>query len=186
MDDSTTDVGLQAGFISDLLRNYESARESVAAPLFALANQYDLSNPAKLVPMELYNTMCTWIEKNLGPASLKIAGQNIGERVYNLVVASGAAGPNPDPLAMLRALKYAAETMIEDPAKRGWEIVESGPEHALMRRTQTFNSILQHGLLTALVAKTGVRSPSVTLVKSVASGEEFDEYRIAWIPLRNA
>jgi hypothetical protein len=70
--------------------------------------------------------------------------------------------------------------MIKDPEKRGWEIVETGPKHIVMRRTQTFNSTLQFGLLDELVRKTKVVSPRVEYIKSVAEGDEFDDYKISW------
>jgi hypothetical protein len=49
-----------------------------------------------------------------------------------------------------------------------------------MRRTQTFNSSLQFGLLETLISKTGVLFPSVDLQKSVEKGDEYDEYLISW------
>ncbi len=181
MNESTEGVRIHAGFISELLQNYESSRETIAAPLFEMTKAYDLREPTAWVPMELYNAMCRWIQENLGPANLKLAGQKIGERVYTLIESSGAAGEHPTPLSVLNALKHAAETMIDDPHKRGWEILEHSDEQIIMRRTQTFNSALQHGLISALIARTGVRLPTVTLDRAVARGDEFDEYRISWV-----
>lgn len=185
MNHSTEGVRIHAGFISDLLRIYESTQNGISAPLFQMATDLDLSDPAGWIPMSRYNEMCDWIEQTLGPANIKIAGQRIGERVYDAVVQSGAVGTNPDPIQMLEALKYAADTMIDDPLKRGWEILEKDNERAVMRRTQTFNSVLQHGLLTSLISKTGVRMPAVQLRQSVAEGAEFDEYEIQWVAIKS-
>ncbi len=181
MNNSTEGVRIHAGVISDLLRNYEHSRKGIGAPLFALAARLDLTDPTAWVPMEKYNEMCDWIETKLGPANMKIAGQRIGERVYDAVISSGAVGEDPKPIQMLEALKHAADTMIEDPLKRGWQILEQTETSIVMRRTQTFNSTLQHGLLTSLVSKTGVRMPSVKLRQAVAAGAEFDEYEISWV-----
>lgn len=73
-----------------------------------------------------------------------------------------------------------AATVIKDPEKRGWEIVESGPKYIIMRRTQTFNRTLQFGLLDELIRKTKVLSPKVEYVKEVSKGDEYDEYKISW------
>lgn len=181
MNHSTDGVRIHAGFISDLLRNYESSKTGISQPLFQMAADLDLSDPTAWIPMVRYNDMCDWIETTLGPANIKLAGQRIGERVYDTVVQSGAVGPNPGPNQMLDALKYAADTMIDDPLKRGWEILEQNEKRAVMRRTQTFNSALQHGLLISLISKTGVRMTSVKLRQAVADGAEFDEYEITWI-----
>jgi len=50
-----------------------------------------------------------------------------------------------------------------------------------MRKTQTFNTTLQIGLLDGLIRKSGVFGVQVILQKEVKLGAEFDEYMISWM-----
>jgi hypothetical protein len=88
---------------------------------------------------------------------------------------------DPSPDEVMQALVKVASIMIQDPKSRGWEIVETAPKHVIMRRTQTFNSTLQLGLLEGIVRKTKVLSPRVSYVKMVEKGDAFDEYKLAWL-----
>ncbi len=180
MNNSTEGVNLYAGFISDLLLNYQSM-ETVTKRLFTLVENTDLSNPTTPVPMKLYNDMCDWIERNLGPANLRAAGEAIGARAYNQMVQSKNINPKSRPQEILQALKEVADFMIQDPLGRGWTILEMGEERAVMRRTQTFHPVLQEGLLQSLVTQSsGVKFVKVEYLKSVSKGDEFDEYEITW------
>ncbi len=180
MDDSTTGVTLISGFIFDVLNEYRSLEHSVCQPLFAMADDYDPKTPMRPAPMALYNDVCTWVEGRLGPASLRRAGRAIGKRVSAEVVKSGVIGLTPTPSAMLNELKRVASLLIKDPRGRGWEILEDQDTRILMRRTQTFNCILQEGLLLSLVEKTGVRMPQVEHKACTRKGAAFCEYEVRW------
>jgi hypothetical protein len=180
MNNSTAGVTLFAGFISDLLAQYEAQRNSTARELFAMSSGVDLSDPTRPLPMELYNHMCAWIERKLGPANLRRSGERIGERAYEQMVAGGGLGSAPTPHDILEQLVLAAAFMIQDPEKRGWVLVESQEKRAVMRRTQTFHPVLQEGLLRSLVRKSGAIYPKVSYLRSVASGDPYDEYEITW------
>ena len=156
MNNSTEGVTLDAGFVSDLLALYES--NPVARELFAIAATANATDPAARVPMQIYNDMCAWIERKLGPANLRKAGETMGARVYDRVVADGLLPKDATPVELLRELARAARVLIRDPLGRGWEVLEAGPGRAVMRRTQTFHPVLQEGLLRALVARSG-RAP---------------------------
>ncbi|MFQ5525161.1 MAG: hypothetical protein ACE5GX_02760 [Thermoanaerobaculia bacterium] len=181
MDDSTEGVTLYSGFLFDVLAPFEKNRETFAAPLFAMAKDLDLDEPTALVPIARYNEMCTWIEENLGQASLRRVGAAIGDRAYDQMTADGALGDNPTPAEILGELKRVASLMIQDPKGRGWEILRSEPDNILMRRTQSFNCYLQDGLLLSLVQRTGVSVPMVDQVTCVQRGDEFCEYRVRWM-----
>ena len=156
MDNSTQGVTLWAGFIFDILSIYEGSRETFAKALFEMAEDLDPSQPTALVPIDLYNDVCKWIEDNLGAANLRRAGVAIGERAYEQMTASGQLESEPAPAAILEQLKQVASFMIQDPRGRGWEILGVEEGSIRMRRTQTFNCTLQEGLLRSLVKRTGV------------------------------
>jgi hypothetical protein len=71
--------------------------------------------------------------------------------------------------------------MIRDPKGRGWEIVSHSPKTITMRRTQTFNCIMQEGLLLSLIERTKVESPDVEHFKCTRKGDAFCEYRLSWL-----
>ncbi len=181
MNESTRGVTLYAGFILDVLSEYDGMKR-LCAPAFALAKGIDPADPAAQVPMKLYNDICDWIEENLGAASIRGAGRAIGRRVYTEMSKQGVITADSGPVAILEALVQAASMMIQDPEGRGWEILERAPRFCRMRRTQTFNCMLQEGLLTSLVQRGPVLRAGVDHERCTRLGDEFCEYRIAWIP----
>lgn len=179
MDNSTEGVTLIAAFVSDVINLYEGKSDQTT--LKKMAADLDLSDPMKHVPMETYNKMCNWIETQVGKANARLLGRKIGETAYGSMVSMKMVNDNTTPSEMMKALQQVAVTVIKDPKRRGWEILEDKPKEIVMRRTQTFNGTLQLGLLDTLIRKTKVLSPSVDMIKEVALGHEFDEYRITWL-----
>lgn len=184
MNQSTDGVTLDAGFVADLLELYEG--KPVARELLAMTAGAKLADPGARVPMKLYNDMCAWIEQKLGPANLRKAGETMGTRVYDHVVASGRLTSTPTPVELLRELARSTRALIRDPQGRGWEILEEGAGRMVMRRTQTFHPVLQEGLLKALVARSGRRMARVQYVQRVQEGAEFDDYEVTWMELAGA
>jgi hypothetical protein len=180
MNNSTENVTLDAVFVNDILKIYQDRKEPLYQPLLKMAQAYDLSDPSAKIPIQLYNDMCSWLERELGPANLRRVGMQIGETVYEVLKNSGSLSANPEPIELINGLVYSASIMIQDPEKRGWVVIESKPNVIILRRTQTFNSILQIGLLRGLVQKTGVKMVEVEYIKSVAKGDEYDDYLITW------
>lgn len=181
MNNSTDGVTLDAGFVTDLLALYEG--NTIARELVAMAAAVDRRDPSARVPMALYNDMCAWIERKLGPANLRRAGETMGARVYDKVLADGRLSADPTPVELLRELARTARLLIHDPLGRGWELLEEGPDRAVMRRTQTFHPVLQEGLLKALVARSGRTFPKVRYLRSVQTGAEYDDYEVTWMNL---
>ena len=180
MDDSTEGVTLYATFVQDVLKNYENEPEEFS-DLFAMVAGVDLSDPLSLVPMDVYNRMCGWIEQNLGKFNLIQVGRNVGETAHEAMVTQKIISPSSaSPVQVLKGLIEAAQHMIQDPKKRGWVLLESGKEYAVIRRTQSFNSKLQLGLLSGLVSKTAVSGVEVTFQNSIEEGAPFDDYLITW------
>lgn len=181
MDNSTQNVTLFAHFITDILALYEHKKDGFAKPLFDMAQPYNLTNPLNKVPIQLFNDMCAHIENKLGPANLQKTGETLGEAVFDNMIKQPGFPKNPTPEHVIRGIVQAAQDMIQDPKKRGFDILESKPKHLLLRRTQTFNSIFQIGLFKGLVRKTNARLVDVKFVKTVAQGHPYDEYLITWV-----
>lgn len=181
MDESTDGVTLYAGFIFDVLAEYESMGQ-LCAPAFALADGIDPTQPTNQVPMAIYNQICDWIETNLGVASIREAGRAIGGRIFEQMERSGSIGLAAQPVEVLEGLKAAADVMIQDPRGRGWQIVQSDSRSCRLRRTQTFNCMLQEGLLSKLVERSAVASVEVDHVCCSRRGDTFCEYVVKWIP----
>ena len=180
MDTRVEGVTLWAGFISDILIHYEEHRAGFAKPLFDMVENVDLSDPTRPVPMTLYNDLCRWVEQRVGPSNTKKLGIAIGNRAYGEMMRRGSFGDKITPLDILTELKKIASVMIQDPHERGWEIVSTQMREIIMRRTQTFNCLLQEGLLRSLVERTGVKAPSIVHESCTRKGHDFCEYRVTW------
>jgi hypothetical protein len=180
MNNSTENVTLAAAFVSDILNLYKD-NPSDYQQLKSMTAGVDVENPMNQVPMQIYNSMCDWIETQIGEANTRKVGRKIGNTAFEAMVNFKMISEKPTPMEAMKALAQVASTLIQDPHKRGWEIIDHGPKHIVMRRTQTFNSTLQFGLLDEIIRKTGVAMPKVEYVKSVNAGDEFDDYRISWL-----
>jgi hypothetical protein len=180
MNNSTENVTLLAAFVNDVLKHYEDKKYDYPE-LFLMTKGYNLSDPQKLVPIQLYNDLCSWIELNLGKYNLIRIGRQIGETVFELMLSMNLYKPDPKPIDVMNALKVVADNAIQDPEKRGWEIVSSKEKSIVMKRTQTFNSKLQLGLIVGLLGKSNAAGVKVDFIAEVANGAEFDEYLITWI-----
>jgi hypothetical protein len=175
---STDGVTLNAAFINDILGYY--AKDEYKE-LHSIANGYDLSSSDNHIPMKVYNDLCDWIEKSLGKFNLILVGRKIGETVYQIFLQFNMISENATPSDIMKALKIAASTMIQDPEGRGWEIIFDEPKRIVMRRTQTFNNQLQLGLLDGLARKSKVSGIKVDFCKEIELGDEHDEYEITWL-----
>lgn len=180
MNNSTENVTLIAVFVSDVLSFYPQADYP---ELYALVAGHDLSQSMNLVPMQVYNDVCAYVENNIGKVSIKRVGRKIGESAYAAMQQQGLLGEKNSPLQIMEALATVAKAVIQDPQGRGWDILDAGASSLVMRRTQTFNSTLQFGLLETLLYKSGAASPKVSYRTSVENGDEFDEYLLTWISL---
>ncbi|NUP12054.1 MAG: hypothetical protein HOW73_38910 [Polyangiaceae bacterium] len=179
MDNSTEGVTLLTGFVQDILAEYQHMKR-VCGPAFDLAKGVDKMRPDEWCSIDIYNGICTWIEDNVGAMSIRQAGVAIGKRIAENIIVNGKM-TEPTPIKMMEALKWAASVMIRDPKGRGWEIPSSNDHSLVMRRTQTFNCMMQDGLLVSLVERTGVEGADVEHYKCTKRGDEFCEYRVTWL-----
>jgi hypothetical protein len=179
MDQSTENVTLLTAFILDVVREVEKVEADLSG-FKAIIQDVNLQNPYQHVPIQIYNDLCAWVETQLGLEALHNVGYNVGETVFNALVENGIIAPGSSPEETINGLVIAAGSMINDPKNRGWELLATTNTSVLMRRTQTFNSSLQLGLLKGLIEKSGKQEVQVTYQKSIANGDEFDEYLVVW------
>ncbi len=179
MDSSTDGVTLYSAFITGIVDQYKHD-----APLYAtlrdLARRADASDPLKPAPMADYNALCDYLERRFGAPELARAGGVVGAHAYVQMTLDGKLGRSPGPVQVLTELKRVADVMIQDPKGRGWTILESGASSLRLRRTQSFNCMLQEGLLVSLVERTGVRNIQVKHAPCTRQGAEFCEYTVSW------
>lgn len=181
MDTSVENVTLNAWAVTDILDTYRNKRQDYGE-LFEMANGLDLSMPNNKVPLRVYVEMCNWVENKLGKFNLIKIGRSIGESTYGVMLNNKMVSEtNSTPLDIMKALIITAQKGVQDPKKRGWEIVESAEKSIVMRKTQIFNTHIQLGLLDALVRKGKVFGVKVDLLKEQSNGAEFDEYIITWL-----
>jgi len=181
MNTSTENVNLAAAFLSDILNIYKEKSKENYDILLKMTDGLNLSNPMNMVPIEVYNKMCNWIETQIGQANTRLVGRQIGRTAFEAMKSFMLVTDKSTPLEIMKALVTVASTMIKDPSNRGWEIVEFSAKHIIMKRTQTFNGTLQFGLLDEIIRRTGVIAPKIEYLTSVANGDEFDLYKISWL-----
>lgn len=180
MDNSTDGVSLLAVFINDVLAEIKKMNVNLKDAQDILAG-HNISNPYVYVPIKIYNDLCAWVENNLGEQAIIEVGKNIGETVYSALIENGIISADAKPIEIMEGLVIAAASMIKDDKERGWEIVKENNNSIQMRRTQTFNSKLQVGLLRGLISKCKlVKNVNVAYVREVKKGDEYDEYLVQW------
>ncbi len=180
MDKSTENVTLYAGVIEDVLKNYKD-KQVEYKELFDIANGYDFTRPTNKIPIDVYLKMCNWIEHKLGKFNLIRIGRNIGESTYETMLANKMIVGKCAPLDVMKALIVTAHLGVQDPKKRGWEILSHTEKSIVMRKTQNFNSVLQIGLLDGLIRKSGVACVKVEFKQEIGKGADFDDYLITWL-----
>jgi len=185
MDDSTDGVTLYASFVFAVVDPFRDVQRH-CAPLFEMVRGIDPGEPKRLVPMAVYNDVCAWIEQNLGVASVRAAGSAIGRGAFQRLRREGEIGAEATPAEALAALARAVLTTVQDPKRRGWDILEANDGYVVIRRTQSFNCVMQEGVLLSLVEGTGVTMPRVEHLRCTRRGEEFCEYEVRWLARRSS
>lgn len=180
MGNSEENVTLNAWAITDILKNYQDKKQDYWE-LFEMSKGLDLSKPTNKVPIQVYVDMCNWIEHKLGKFNLIKIGRTIGESTYSVMVENKMVAEDSSPLDIMKALILTAQKGVQDPKKRGWEIIASTEKSITMRKTQIFNTQIQLGMLDALIRKSKVFGVKVELAKEEAKGAPFDEYAITWL-----
>jgi len=180
MDKSTENVTIFAGVIDDVLKFYLDKQQEYKE-LFDLAKGYDFSKSTNKIPIDVYIKMCDWIEYKLGKFNLIRIGRAIGESTYETMLSQKMIVGKCAPLDVMKALILTSHFGVQDPKKRGWEIVSHTEKSIVMRKTQNFNSVLQIGLLDGLIRKSNAHGVKVEFKHEVIKGDEFDDYLITWL-----
>jgi hypothetical protein len=184
MDQSTNNVTVNSGFVFVILDQYRGM-ERVCAPIFEMTRELDRNAPRKPIPIALYNEVCGWIEENLGAASVREVGRAVGGQIVAHMQKTKPI-PHPMPRDVLEELTRAAQVGVQDQRGRGWEMRDAIEGRIIMRRTQTFNCIMQEGLLLALVEHCGVLMPRVEHRACTRHGAEFCDYEVRWLVKRSS
>ena len=79
----------------------------------------------------------------------------------------------------MRELKRGVADSVKDPRCRGWEIHAEAPGTLTMRMTQSFNCMLQEGVLMSLLEQTGVVLPEIQHARCARREDACCEY--VWI-----
>jgi hypothetical protein len=183
MDESTDGVTLYASFVLKVVEPFREM-ERLCTPLFEMVEHLRQADPNSPAPISLYNDACAWIEGNLGAASVRAAGQVIGRNAFTRMRREGAITLDMGPAETIAALTRAVRVTIQDPRKRGWELLENSEGRVLVRRTQTFNCVMQEGVLLALIEGTRAVMPRVEHVRCTRTGDDYCEYEVRWLPKR--
>jgi len=182
MDNSTENVTLLAGYVSDVIDTVKELGHATEG-LEAILAGFPLENPYKQIPMEIYNNACNWVENELGEKNVIEVGKKIGARAYDILVDNHIITPDANVIEIMEGIEIAASTTIQDPKERGWELLTQTETSIVMRRTQTFNSRLQFGLLERLAERCPTvekDSVSIKYLQEVVKGADFDEYEVTW------
>jgi len=183
MDESTDGVTLHSGFVLKVVEPFRGM-ERLCGPLFEMVAHIPPEDPEGPVPMALYNEVCAWVEQHLGAASVRAAGQGIGRSIFTRLRHEGSINFDAGPAEAIAALARALLVTIRDPRRRGFEVVEQTDSRVLVRRTQTFNCVMQEGVLLTLVEGTRVVMPRVEQLRCTRRGDAHCEYEVRWLPKR--
>lgn len=179
MNTSTEGVTLMSAFVSGIIETLKHLGEDTTE-LEKIVTDINLENPFDFIPIEYYNDVCNWVEENLGKEKTIQAGVFVGKTAFDSLVENGVIEESSSPFEILRGIDVAAASMIDDPEGRGIEIIEEGDNYAIMKRTQTFNSTLQVGVLEGILSKSILNNVQVEYLEQVILGAEFDIYKITW------
>lgn len=169
-----------AVILQKLFNQYKDQSEYIANELKKRINGYDISDPSNRIPLKAFNDIISWIEKELGPANLKIIGKMLGDIAYENLKRKNKLKENLSPEQIINQLLFVMEEIVDDPLKCNWRIVEVQNGFARVKKTQTLNSILQIGIIDAFIRRAGVALPSIRLIRDFEQGPLHDEYEIAW------
>lgn len=180
MDQSTDGVYMHAIFFEDFLHIYKH-QEDVYRQLVQILATADIAKTEMMLPIVVYNQMCSYIEKQLGPDQTILLGWNLSQTVFTVINASNQLSANATPLQTMELMCTASRLLLDDPKHRGLDIVSHAPGRIVIRRTQTFHSLVQVGIISCFIEKTGVPLPRVSYLHRLADGAPFDEYLVTWL-----
>ena len=118
MNTSIEQVTVAAAFVNDILAIYKEKSQKDYTTLLKMTDGLNLSNPMNMVPIEVYNKMCDWIETQVGQANARLVGRQIGRTAFEAMKSFKLVTDKSTPIEVMKALTSVASTMIKDPNKK--------------------------------------------------------------------
>ncbi|MBN2347522.1 MAG: hypothetical protein JXJ22_01720 [Bacteroidales bacterium] len=181
METTIQHVTCNALLIQHILDQYKDNSETFVFELKQIASQYNVADPESEVPLEHFNILSDWIEKNLGPANLKKIGNVIGQAEFNKLNAENLLPGKIKIRDSISELIKVMNRVVHDPENGKYELDE--PEmHCLILKTPGYiNATIQQGIIEYFIRKADVVLPQVRQIKTREQQHGMCEYEITWM-----
>lgn len=166
--------------VRKILDQYKNTCGDITKELFKKASQYDMNDPNAQIPLSFVNELIEWIEKEFGQANLKMIGSILGETAYEELKSRNVLPEKATPKEVIEKLILVVQALIQDPFNRKLQVLEIQNNFARVRRSQTFHTTVQTGIIESFIRKAGVNFPRTRLIKDYTKGPAYDEYEITW------
>ncbi len=169
-----------AGLLHKIVEQYKNTSDHITSELNKRVTKLNISNPLVQISLDLFNEIVEWIERELGPANLKMIGNIMGETAFNELKAKNKIQEKVTPKEAVEKLTLVSQTLIIDPLQRNWKIIEITGTSARVKKSQIFNTTVQIGIIESFIRKAGVVFPRTRLIRDYKRGPAFDEFEITW------
>ena len=169
-----------AGLLHKIVDQYKDTSDHITMELNKRITHLDISNPLVQISLDMFNEIVEWIEHELGSANLKMIGIIMGETAYNDLRARNKISEKLTPKEAIEKLPLVSQSLIIDPLKRNWKILEVTENFARIKKSQIFHPTIQIGIIESFIRKVGVVFPRTRLVRDYKKGPAFDEFEITW------
>ena len=166
--------------IKKIIETYQNTCGEIAKELYNKVSKIDISNPFAQIPLSFLDELIEWVEKELGPANVKMIGHILGETAFETLKKEKQLPEKATPKEIIEKLMLVLQSIIQDPFRRNLKVVEVQNNFARVRRTQAFHPTVQIGIIESFIRKAGVSLPRTRLIRDYENGPEYDEYEITW------
>lgn len=172
------EITLPSGLVLDLVDECRHLG-AVASPLLKMTKHLDPERAQERCSIDLFNDASDWIERELGMTTVRLAGRQIGRRMFAAIRALGLHEA-PSTMELMRELESASRTVFYDPDGHGWDLIRHDAHSAVLRNTQETNCVLSEGMLLALMDRTPAKHAQVRQVTCCRRGDDSCDYEIVW------
>jgi len=169
-----------AGLLHKIVDQYKNTSDHITMELNKRITHIDITNPLVQISLDMFNDIVEWIEHELGSANLKMIGIIMGETAYNDLKAKNKINEKLTPKEAIEILPLVSQSLIIDPLKRTWKVLEISDNFARIKRSQVFHPTIQIGIIESFIRKAGVVFPRTRLIRDYKQGPAFDEFEITW------
>lgn len=181
MDYSTSlNATFSAGLLNKIVDQYKNTSHHITEELKKRVNNVNITNPMVQISLDLFNDIVEWIDKELGPANLKMIGNIMGETAYNELKSRNKINEKMSAKETVEKLILVPQVLIIDPLQRNWKIIEISNSSARLKKSPIFHITVQIGIIESFVRKAGVVYPKTRLIRDYKRGPAFDELEITW------